>query len=62
MGNVSDVRVPGSFYFVLLVALLLGVLGFYYFFVQGDNLPFSLRKRSQTLKEAQLKIRVWVNK
>ena len=58
----ARVHVPGSLFFLLGVALLLGVLVLYHFFVQNRSWPSLTWKRPQTLGKAQLKLTVWTNK
>jgi hypothetical protein len=55
MNGVHRARVPGSFYFLLAVALLIGISVFSYFYVR-------IHERAEELGKAQQEMKVWTNK
>jgi hypothetical protein len=55
MNGVHRARVPGSFYFLLVVALLIGISVISYFYVR-------IRDRTEDLGKAQQEMKVWTNK
>ena len=61
MRDAFKARVPGSLSFLIGAAVLLWIV-FWYAFIQKGSRTFPLRIKPQTLGEAQLKVKVWINK
>jgi hypothetical protein len=55
MNGVHRARVPGTFYAVLAVALLVGISVFAYFYIR-------IHEPKEELGKAQKKLKVWTNK
>jgi hypothetical protein len=63
MRNIIRARLPGSFYIVIGVGVLLAAVAIYFSFVtHGDWTLPSWNRRPKPIEKAQLKVKVWTDK
>lgn len=62
MGNITRARLPGSFYLVIGVGVLVALAAVWFSLVSPGSWTFRLRNRPKLVEKAQLNVKVWADK